>query len=81
MIPFFSDIPNASTWEVVEPVHKGWSKDKKYYIRTCDGRELLLRTAEISHYDQKKREYDHYEVEELGIIDFNRFDYGDPWVF
>lgn len=26
MIPFFSDIPNASTWEVVEPVHKGWSK-------------------------------------------------------
>ncbi|MNP38348.1 hypothetical protein D3C76_1318550 [compost metagenome] len=67
MIPFFSDIPNASTWEVVEPVHKG--------------RELLLRTAEISHYDQKKREYDHYEVEELGIIDFNRFDYGDPWVF
>ncbi|MEK4461461.1 hypothetical protein MHB56_04265 [Paenibacillus sp. FSL H8-0315] len=41
----------------------------------------MLRTEEISHYDQKKREYDHYEVEELGIIDFNRFDYGDPWVF
>ncbi|MEK3942815.1 MULTISPECIES: hypothetical protein [unclassified Paenibacillus] len=67
MIPFFSDIPNASTWEGVEPVHKG--------------RALLLRTAEIFHYDHKKREYDHYEVEELGIIDFNRFDYGDPWVF
>ncbi|MEK3769068.1 hypothetical protein MKY14_10950 [Paenibacillus sp. FSL R5-0887] len=31
MIPFFSDIPNASTWEVVEPVHKGWSKDRFDY--------------------------------------------------
>jgi len=26
MIPFFSDIPNASKGEVVEPVHRGWSK-------------------------------------------------------
>ncbi|WP_405168452.1 hypothetical protein [Paenibacillus sp. FSL H3-0286] len=41
----------------------------------------MLRTAEISYYDLKKREYDHYEVEELGIVDFNRFDYGDPLVF
>ncbi|WP_340004036.1 phosphotransferase family protein [Paenibacillus sp. FSL K6-0276] len=58
MISFYSDIPDASTWEVVEPVHKGWSKDKKYYIKTIGGRELLLRTADISLYDQKKREYE-----------------------
>lgn len=58
MNPFYSDIPGATTWEVVEPVHKGWSKDEKYYIKTIGGSELLLRTSEISQYDQKKREYE-----------------------
>ncbi|KTD87308.1 aminoglycoside phosphotransferase family protein [Paenibacillus etheri] len=58
MNPFYSDIPGATTWEVVEPVLKGWSKDKKYYIKTISGSELLLRTSEISQYDQKKREYE-----------------------
>lgn len=58
MVSFYSDIPDASIWQAVEPIHKGWSKDKKYYIRTYDGKELLMRTAEISRYDQKKREYE-----------------------
>lgn len=58
MDPFYSDIPNASTWEVVEPIHKGWSKDKKFHIKNFKGRELLLRTSDISQYDQKKREYE-----------------------
>lgn len=58
MTSFYYDIPGASTWEVVEQVHKGWSKDKKYYIRTFDGQELLLRTSEISQYNKKKREYE-----------------------
>lgn len=55
---FYSDIPDASTWQAVEPIHKGWSKDKKYYIRTYDGKDLLMRTSEISQYEQKKREYE-----------------------
>lgn len=55
---FYSDISEASTWLGVEPVHKGWSKDKKYYIKTVNGGELLLRTADISQYDLKKREYE-----------------------
>ncbi|MNO57019.1 Phosphotransferase enzyme family protein [compost metagenome] len=58
MTSFYKDIPDASTWEVIEPIHKGWSKDKKYYIKTFDGRERLLRTSEISEHDQKKREYE-----------------------
>jgi aminoglycoside phosphotransferase (APT) family kinase protein len=58
MNPFYSDIPGATTWEVVELVHKGWSKDKKYYIKTIGGSELLLRTSDISQYDQKKQEYE-----------------------
>lgn len=58
MNSFYSDIPDATTWEVVEPVYKGWSKDKKYYIKTISGSELLLRTSDISQYDQKNREYE-----------------------
>lgn len=58
MDEFYRDIPDASRWEVVEPLHKGWSKDKKYYIKTNLGNELLLRTSEISELDQKKQEYE-----------------------
>ncbi|WP_419884726.1 aminoglycoside phosphotransferase family protein [Paenibacillus sp. B-A-8] len=58
MDSFYKDIPKAATWVSVEPVHKGWSKDKKYYIKTNSGSELLLRTSDISQYDQKKREYE-----------------------
>lgn len=58
MDSFYKDIPEAATWVSVEPVHKGWSKDKKYYIKTIGGSELLLRTSDISQYDQKKREYE-----------------------
>ncbi|AIQ36717.1 aminoglycoside phosphotransferase [Paenibacillus sp. FSL R5-0345] len=58
MDSFYKDIPEAATWVSVEPVHKGWSKDKKYYIKTISGSELLLRTSDISQYDQKKREYE-----------------------
>lgn len=58
MDSFYKDIPEAATWVSVEPVHKGWSKDKKYYIKTNSGSELLLRTSDISQYDQKKREYE-----------------------
>ncbi|WP_339320004.1 phosphotransferase family protein [Paenibacillus sp. FSL R10-2734] len=58
MNSFYTDIPDASTWEAIEPVHKGWSKDMKYYIKAHNGKELLLRTSDISQYDQKKREYE-----------------------
>lgn len=54
----FKDIPNSSTWNSVEAVHKGWSKDKKYYIKALDGRELLLRIADISQYENKKWEFE-----------------------
>lgn len=63
----FSEIPDACTWNIVEAVHKGWSKDKKYYIKAIDGRELLLRMADISQYEKKKREFE--SVRKLDHID------------
>lgn len=67
MKEIFREIPDANTWNKVEAVNKGWSKDKKYYIKTNDGRELLLRTSDISEYEKKKREYE--AIKKLDHID------------
>jgi len=42
----------------VEPIHKGWSGDKKYYVETKDGERLLLRISDISSYEEKQSEFD-----------------------
>ena len=52
------DIPNFDTFMKVEPIHKGWSGDKKYYVETKDGERLLLRISDISSYEEKQREFD-----------------------
>ncbi|MHC1694152.1 MAG: hypothetical protein AB9835_02510 [Eubacteriales bacterium] len=48
------DIPEYDDFIRIEPVNKGWSQDKKYYIETDDGRHLLLCIADISEYDRKE---------------------------
>lgn len=52
------DIPNFDTFVKVQPIHKGWSGDKKYYVETKDGEQLLLRVSDISTYDAKQYEFD-----------------------
>jgi len=52
------DIPNFDTFVKVEPIHKGWSGDKKYYIETEDGAHFLLRVSDISEYEEKQHEFD-----------------------
>ncbi len=52
------DIKNYKTFIKIEPVNKGWSSDKKYYIETGEGRRLLLRVADRSEYDRRKVEYE-----------------------
>lgn len=39
------DIKNYNTFIKIEPVNKGCSSDKKYYIETSEGRRLLLCVA------------------------------------
>ncbi len=53
----FADIKNAAGWESVEPVSKGWSDDRKYFIRAKEGKRLL-RISDIEHYSAKKKEYE-----------------------
>ncbi|MCE5173163.1 phosphotransferase family protein [Paenibacillus profundus] len=73
----FSEIPDACTWNIVEAVHKGWSKDKKYYIKAIDGRELLLRMADISQYENKKREFESVtKLDHINILMSRPIDFG-----
>lgn len=48
----------GKTFTKIEPITKGWSGDKKYYVETADNERLILRIFEISEYDRKKIEYD-----------------------
>ncbi|MBR5658500.1 MAG: phosphotransferase [Lachnospiraceae bacterium] len=64
----FLGIKSSDRWTSVEPVDKGWSSDKKYFIRTDAGESLLLRVSDISGYDGKKKEYEIIEkFAKLGI--------------
>ncbi|WP_217492856.1 phosphotransferase [Bacillus sp. FJAT-27264] len=51
-------IPGASAWMKIEPVLKGWSNDKKYYIEDTGGRKLLLRVSDGKNHAQKQAEYE-----------------------
>ncbi|MCY9516830.1 aminoglycoside phosphotransferase family protein [Paenibacillus apiarius] len=77
MNKIFNEIPDACTWNIVEAVHKGWSKDKKYYIKSADGRELLLRMADISQYEKKQREFESVtKLEHFDILMSRPIDFG-----
>lgn len=54
----FEDIKNSSYWKSIEPIYKGWSNDRKYYITTMDEKQLLLRISDIDQYEVKKKEYE-----------------------
>lgn len=77
------DIPNHDSFLKIEPIHKGWSRDKKYYVETKDGRRLLLRISAISEHDEKKKEFEIMkQLATIGIkmslpIDFGICDNGN----
>ena len=39
----------------IEPINKGWSSDNKYYAKTADDKQFLIRTADISQYEHRKQ--------------------------
>jgi serine/threonine-protein kinase len=52
------NIPNHEDFAKIEPINKGWSSDKNYYIETIKGEKLLLRISDIAVYDKKKAEFE-----------------------
>lgn len=51
-----------------EPVEKGWSADRKYKIRTEDGKTYFLRISPMAQYENRKLQFHHMEqVRDLGV--------------
>lgn len=71
------DIKGYCTFKKIEPVNKGWSNDKKYYIETLAGKKLLLRVADISEYAAKKTEFENMkQVAALDVPMSKPLDFG-----
>ncbi|MDD4495350.1 MAG: phosphotransferase [Eubacteriales bacterium] len=71
------DILSYDNFVIIEPINKGQSNDKKYYIETTDGKLLLLRVTDIAEYDRKKAEYEMMaRVYELGVVTPQPVDFG-----
>lgn len=71
------NIKNYETFTKIEPINKGWSSDKKYYIETVSEEKRLLRIADISEYEQKSREVDIMKrISALGINMSQPIDFG-----
>ena len=72
-----TDIPGYETFTKIEPIDKGLSSDKKYYIETIDGQRLLLRVTDVKEFDRKKAEYGMMErVYALGVLTPRPFGFG-----
>jgi len=54
----YNDFKQKLGIATLEPLNKGWSNDKKYVIKTTNGKMLLLRIADIAEHDRKKSEYE-----------------------
>ncbi|MGH4124203.1 MAG: aminoglycoside phosphotransferase family protein [Clostridium sp.] len=73
----FIDIPSYSEWISIEQINKGWSKDKKYYIKNNIDEKFLLRISDFNVYDIKKKEFESMqEVYKLGINMSKPIDFG-----
>lgn len=60
-----------------ESIKKGWSSDKKYYVKTVESSSFLMRVADISQYEQKKAEYENMKrIANLGIPMQQPVDFG-----
>ena len=51
-----------------EPIHRGWSADRKFMARTADGEGCFLRISPMSRYESLRLQFSHMEqVRDLGI--------------
>lgn len=71
------NISNHNNFAKIEPINKGWSSDKKFYIETVENKRLLLRISDITEYDKKKAEFEAVKlVAQQGISMSQPIDFG-----
>ena len=47
-----------SSFANVKEINRGWSVDRKYYLQDTHGKDLFLRTFDLSQYKRKKQEFE-----------------------
>jgi len=57
-LDYITDIPQYESWAKIEPIGRGWTTDRKYYVESKKGKKLVLRLCDISLYNQKKAEFE-----------------------
>lgn len=73
----YKDMKQKFDIATFEPINKGWSSDQKYYIKTVDGRQFLLRVSNQEEYERKKNEFAMLKkAESLGIPLSSPIDFG-----
>lgn len=71
------DIPMYPKWAKIEPLLKGWSEDKKFYIEDYSGERFLLRLSDISKYEGKRLDFEYMKkIANLGISMTRPIDFG-----
>jgi aminoglycoside phosphotransferase (APT) family kinase protein len=61
-------IPLLNKAVAIEPIHKGYSTDKKVIIHLQDNNKQLLRLFDLVEYEQKQMEYDFLrKIEGIGV--------------
>ncbi|GGF90271.1 aminoglycoside phosphotransferase [Paenibacillus albidus] len=61
-------IPGSEAWTVIQPILKGWSSDRKYFIEDKEGQKRLLRLSDRETYDRKREEYE--MIQRVNPLDF-----------
>ncbi|MGL4373026.1 MAG: aminoglycoside phosphotransferase family protein, partial [Turicibacter sp.] len=64
----YRDIYRLKNCKVFRKIEEGWSSDAKYYVEDDKGQKLVLRTADISVYEDKLLEYQMIQL-------FNQLDF------
>ncbi len=71
------EILGSNKCNIIKVIDKGWSNDKKYYIETNNGKRLLLRISDISHFEKKKQEYEAVKkLDDFDILMSRPIDFG-----
>lgn len=66
------DIPMYKDWIKIEPVLKGFSDDKKFFIEDKNGEKFLLKLFEYSSYENKLKEFNFMKLVETTGINMQR---------
>ncbi|QNO16004.1 phosphotransferase [Alkalicella caledoniensis] len=65
---FLRDIPEFDNWVVIKYIDKGWSEDKKFYIKDKSNNEFLLRLSEFEAFEHKRADFERLlEVSKMGF--------------